>query len=227
MPEISGSPACALGPLVKEQESSDGEILIEGHDLVFRYRQHGEPVLRRCNLFVRRGERILLQGASGGGKSTLASLLLGMRVPESGLLFVSGLDRQTLGARAWRRYITGAPQFHENHVLTGTLAFNLLMGHRWPARPGDLEEAEILLRELGFGETLERMPGGLRQMIGESGWQLSHGEKSRLYVARALLQGAELIVLDESFAALDPDTLRQCLECVLRRAKTLIVIAHP
>ena len=55
------------------------------------------------------------------------------------------------------------------------------------------------------------MPAGLLQMVGESGWQLSHGEKSRLYIARALLQGAELVVLDESFAALDPESLRQAL----------------
>ena len=71
------------------------------------------------------------------------------------------------------------------------------------------------------------MPAGLLQMVGESGWQLSHGEKSRLYIARALLQKAELVVLDESFAALDPESLRQALSCVLRRAPTLLVIAHP
>ena len=65
------------------------------------------------------------------------------------------------------------------------------------------------------------------QMVGETGWQLSHGERSRLFVARALLQDAELVVLDESFAALDPDTLRQALGCVLNRASSLLLIAHP
>jgi ABC-type transport system involved in cytochrome bd biosynthesis fused ATPase/permease subunit len=65
------------------------------------------------------------------------------------------------------------------------------------------------------------------QMVGETGWQLSHGERSRLYIARALLHDADLVVLDESFAALDPETLRQCLRCVLARATTLLVIAHP
>ena len=71
------------------------------------------------------------------------------------------------------------------------------------------------------------MPAGLLQMIGESGWQLSHGEKSRLYIARALLQGADLIILDESFAALDPENLRRALRCVLDRSPALLVIAHP
>ena len=83
------------------------------------------------------------------------------------------------------------------------------------------------LRELGLEDLLARMPGGLLQMVGETGWRLSHGERSRLYIARALLQGAELIVLDESFAALDPENLRRCLHCVLQRVSSLLVIAHP
>jgi ATP-binding cassette subfamily B protein len=65
------------------------------------------------------------------------------------------------------------------------------------------------------------------QMVGETGWQLSHGEKSRLYIARALLQEAELLVLDESFGALDPETLQKAMGCVLARAPTMVVIAHP
>ena len=65
------------------------------------------------------------------------------------------------------------------------------------------------------------------QLVGETGWQLSHGERSRLYIARALLQGAELIVLDESFAALDPQTLRDALAYVLEQAPTVLVVAHP
>jgi ABC-type multidrug transport system fused ATPase/permease subunit len=64
-------------------------------------------------------------------------------------------------------------------------------------------------------------------MVGEGGWQLSHGERSRVYVARALLQKADLVILDESFAALDPENLKEALECTLRHAETLMVIAHP
>jgi ABC-type transport system involved in cytochrome bd biosynthesis fused ATPase/permease subunit len=62
-------------------------------------------------------------------------------------------------------------------------------------------------------------------VVGDTGWRLSHGEQSHLYLARALLQGADVVVLDESFAALDPETLRQALRCVLARAATLLVIA--
>jgi ATP-binding cassette subfamily B protein len=64
-------------------------------------------------------------------------------------------------------------------------------------------------------------------MVGEGGWQPSHGEKSRIYIARALLQDAELVILDESFAALDPENLHLAMQCTLRRAETLMVIAHP
>ena len=71
------------------------------------------------------------------------------------------------------------------------------------------------------------MPAGLLQMVGETGWQLSQEERSRLYIARTLLQGAAYLILDESFAALDPETLRRCLSCVLEKAPTLLVIADP
>jgi ATP-binding cassette subfamily B protein len=201
--------------------------LVEAQELTFRYPDRGEPVLRKCSFSIRPQDRILLQGQSGDGKSTLASLLIGMRTPQSGLLLLDGLDWQTLGVDGWRRRVVSAPQFHENHVLTETLAFNLLMGRGWPPIQKEMDEAEEICRELGLGDLLDRMPAGLLQMVGETGWQLSHGERSRLYIARALLQRASMIILDESFAALDPETLRRSLQCVLKRAPALMVIAHP
>lgn len=207
--------------------STDGRVVMEMHGVSFRYGDRGDAVLDGCDLTIRAGDRVLLEGPSGCGKSTLASLLVGLREPDSGLLMLNGLDRPTIGPDSWRRRVVAAPQFHENHILTGTLAFNLLMGRRWPARDEDLREAETLCHELGLGVLLERMPAGLFQMVGESGWQLSQGERSRIYMARALLQNAELVVLDESFAALDPETLRSALRCVLSRAPALLVIAHP
>ena len=120
-----------------------------------------------------------------------------------------------------------APQYHENHIFTDSLAFNLLLGRQWPPSEKDWADAETVCRELGLGELLERMPGGLQQLVGETGWQLSQGERSRIFMGRALLQGARLVILDESFAALDPENLRQCLECALKRTETLMVLAHP
>jgi ATP-binding cassette subfamily B protein len=222
--EISAPEAALLAPA---RHAGDGRVVAEAHDLGFRYGERADLAVAGATLTVRQGERLLLEGPSGGGKSTFASLLAGLRQPQSGLLLLEGLDRHSLGAEGWRRRAVAAPQFQDNHVLTDTFAFNLLMGREWPPQPGDFEEAEAVCRELGLGELLDRMPAGLLQMVGESGWQLSHGEKSRLYIARALLQRAELVILDESFAALDPESLRQSLSCVLERAPTLLVIAHP
>ncbi len=201
--------------------------LIEGRGLNFRYRIGGRQILTGANLSIYRGDRLLLEGPSGGGKSTLASLLIGLQTPESGLLLLRGLDRPTINEQVWRQRVVAAPQFHENHVLNASLAFNLLMGRRWPAWPSDLAEAEEICHELGLGPLLERMPLGIHQLVGEQGWRLSHGERSRVYIARALLQKADLVILDESFASLDPENMQVALECVLRRAPTLLVIAHP
>jgi len=205
----------------------DDVPLIEGRGLTFRYREGGRAILSGCNLAIYYGDRLLLEGPSGGGKSTLASLLIGLYTPESGLLLLRGLDRYTVNEQVWRQRVVAAPQFHENHVLNASLAFNLLMGRRWPAYPEDFVEAEVICRELGLGPLLDRMPLGLHQLVGEQGWRLSHGERSRVYIARALLQNADLVILDESFASLDPENMQIAIECVLKRAATLLVIAHP
>jgi ATP-binding cassette subfamily B protein len=205
----------------------DEPALIAARDLGFRYPDRGEAVLAGCSFEIRRGDRILLEGASGSGKSTLGALLCGLRAPTAGSLCLDGVDSGALGAQRWRARVGAAPQFHENHVFSASLLFNLLLGRAWPPRREDIAEAEAVCRELDLGPLLARMPSGLEQLVGESGWQLSHGERSRLFIARALLQPLEARVLDESFAALDPETLERALACVLRRATTLIVIAHP
>jgi ATP-binding cassette subfamily B protein len=204
-----------------------GAELLSAHDLQFRYGDRARPVLSSLDLQIRIGDRILLEGPSGAGKSTLGAVLAGLRTASAGLLLLQGLDLRTIATAGWRRRVVMAPQFHENHIFVGTFAFNLLMGRRWPAREDDLEDAQQICRELGLGRLVERMPSGLQQMLGETGWQLSHGERSRVYIARALLQHPDLLILDESFAALDPETLRVSLDCVLRRAPSVLVIAHP
>lgn len=216
-------PSDQFGPTA--QENTPNRI-VDAVDIVFRHGPHGAPVLNGANLEIALGERILLEGPSGGGKSSLASLLVGLRRPDAGLLLLNGLDSHTLGSQ-WQRIVTEAPQFHENHVFSGTLGFNLLMGRNWPADDNELAAAKSLCEDLGLGDLIARMPSGMMQMVGETGWQLSHGERSRLFLARALMQDAPLTIMDESFAALDPQTLKQCLRCVFDRARTLMVIAHP
>jgi len=220
------TPSQAYVTLEQMENEAIKTPLIDAQALCFAYPSSNETVIEGTDVIIAHGDRILLEGPSGGGKSTLAGLLTGLNAPKSGLLLLNGLDRHTLGDD-WHRLATSAPQFHENHILSGSVAFNLLMGRQWPAPDPDIDEAAELCEELGLGPLLARMPGGINQYVGETGWQLSHGERSRIFLARALLQRAHLTVLDESFAALDPETLALCLDCSLKRARTLMVIAHP
>jgi ATP-binding cassette subfamily B protein len=202
-------------------------VVLDATDLRYTHAGRSQPVLRGCTLSLAAGERVILQGASGCGKSTLASLMSGLRPPQSGLLLADGFDRHTLGLDGWRRRVVLVPQFHENHLALGSVAFNLLMGAEWPAGEEDFARAERVLRELGLGETLDRMPSGLLQTIGETGWQLSHGERSRVYLARALLQQPDVLILDESFAQLDPENMHLALDAVVARSAAVLLIAHP
>jgi ATP-binding cassette, subfamily B, bacterial len=219
--EAPGDPAIAVA-----MANPTPRPVLEMRDVTYRYPERASNAVKHSTVAIAERDCVLVQGKSGSGKSTWASLASGFRVPESGLLFLRGIDRKTVGGREWRRRVVSAPQFHENYTLTGSLAFNLLMGREWPPDAKDLEEAEQVCRELGLGPLIDSMPAGLMQMVGETGWQLSNGEKSRVYLARALLQRADLIVLDETFAALDPETAQGAMDCVVRRAPSLVAIAH-
>ena len=219
--EAAGDPAIAVAA-----NAAPSGRLLEMRNVMYRYPRRNADAIQRAFVEIEPGDRILLHGRSGSGKSTFAGLASGVRVPDSGLLFLRGIDRKTLGERQWRRLVASSPQFHENHIFAGTLAFNLLMGRRWPPAPEDLVEAESVCRELGLGALLDAMPGGLMQIVGETGWQLSNGEKSRVFLARTLLQRADMVILDETFAALDPETSRETMNCVLRRAPAGLCVAH-
>ena len=214
-------------PTASMQSRADGAPTLDATDLRYTHAGRAEPVLHGCSLSIADGDRLILQGPSGGGKSTLAAILSGLRTAQFGLLLLKGVDRYTVGQAEWRRRIVLVPQFHENHLLLGTVAFNALMGGEWPPPADGFDRAERLLRELGLGGTLDRMPSGVLQTVGETGWQLSHGERSRLFLARALLQNPDVLILDESFAQLDPETMRLTLDAVASRPPAILLIAHP
>jgi ATP-binding cassette subfamily B protein len=216
----------AMLPTEVDEASEGRRALLVGRDVSYRYPGRLEPVLRGADFEVRRGDRILLEGRSGSGKSTLGSILCGLRQPSGGLLLLGGFDHFSLRPERWRQRVASVPQSHENHILSAPLLFNVAMARRWPPRPSDVEEFEEICRDLGLSGLLGRMPAGIQQMVGDSGWQLSHGERARICVARALVQQADIRVLDESFAALDPETLDLVLGCILRRSETLLVVSH-
>jgi ATP-binding cassette, subfamily B, bacterial len=98
--------------------------------------------------------------------------------------------------------------------------------HAWPPSTADLSEAHEVAGVLGLAPLIARMPSGLSTHLGETGWQLSQGERSRLFLARALLQGAPVLALDESLAALAPVTEAECLSALENRADALALVRH-
>jgi ATP-binding cassette, subfamily B, bacterial len=224
-----GVPARHPDDGVPGAQRSQGEpagALLAGREVFLQYPGRSEPVLRGCSFNISRGDHILVEGDSGSGKSTLGALMAGLLAPSSGLMLFAGLDHHSLSGRRWRRMASGVPQFHVNHVFSSSLLFNLLFGRRWPPRIEDVQEAERVCRELGLDDVIGRMPAGLQQIVGDSGWQLSHGEKNRLFLARSLLQPVDIRVLDETLGALDPETAERVLACLVRRSETLVLIAH-
>lgn len=212
-------------PLFSTASAARGRELLELRAVSFAY-PHRRPIFEQLNVLVSRGDRMLIEGPSGSGKTTMAALLSGIRKPSQGLVMFKGVDHHSIGEIDLRRTVASAPQFYKNHIFSGPLALNLLLGHRWPPTDDDLREAREVCSELGLGELLDKMPAGLFQFVGETGWQLSHGEKSRVYLARTILQRSDVVILDETFGALDPGTLNRCMDATLRRCPTLVVITH-
>jgi ATP-binding cassette, subfamily B, bacterial len=107
-----------------------------------------------------------------------------------------------------------------------SLAYNILMPEVEPLSREQEERVKAVCQELGLAELLERMPLGVHQPVGDAGWQLSHGERSRVFTARALMRQSRLVILDESIGALDPEVALLVLKCACRRANALLLIAH-
>ena len=205
----------------------DADRLLEIRDLAYRYPGRKKYVLDGCTLRLGSTDKIILEGRSGSGKSTLISLLTGIRPPSRGSILLGGIERNMVTRAEWGRRVVMVPQYHENYLFTETLAFNLLLGTQWPAEPDQLERARTICHELGLTHLLNKMPSELMQVVGEMGWTLSHGEKSRVFVARAILQEPDLIILDESLASLDPENTHRVLACVEKYCKAVIIVAHP
>jgi len=184
----------------------------------------GLPALRNVSLHARPGETVALVGATGAGKSTLASLLPRFyELPANdGKIFVDGKEVREYGIRALRENIGLVTQ--ESFLFNGTIRENLLMG-KPNATDEELWRAVDAANARSF---IERLPEKLESVVGERGVKLSVGEKQRLSIARALLKDPPILILDEATASVDTATERLIQEALehLMANRTSIVIAH-
>jgi ABC-type multidrug transport system fused ATPase/permease subunit len=182
------------------------------------------PALSQVTFHARPGETVALVGATGAGKSTLASLLPRFyELPETGgAIYVDDQDNRSFDLRALRENIGVVTQ--ESFLFNGTIRENLLMG-KPTASDAELWRAVDAANATGF---IERLPDKLESVVGERGVKLSVGEKQRLSIARALLKDPPILILDEATASVDTATERLIQEALehLMANRTSIVIAH-
>ncbi len=174
------------------------------------------------DLTVPVGEVVALVGPSGAGKSTIADLMTGLLMPESGCVTVDGVALDETRARAWREEVGYVSQ--DTYLFHDTVRANLLWA-RTGASEAELREALGLAAAEQF---VDALGAGLDTVIGDRGVSISHGERQRLALARALLRRPRLLILDEATNSLDAHNEQRILDTIerLRGDLTIVMIAH-
>jgi ATP-binding cassette subfamily B protein/ATP-binding cassette subfamily C protein len=195
------------------------EKSIKLDSLSFGYVTGGE-VLQDISLEIKKGESIAITGESGGGKSTLVDLLIGINKPVSGAIYVDDIKITNDNIRSWRNKIGYIPQ--NIYLFDGTIAENVTFS-------SEFNEEQLIrtLKMANIWSYLEKKEG-INTLVGDGGIQLSGGQKQRVGIARALYTDPEILVLDEATSSLDNDTENKIMDEIysLCQNKTLIVIAH-
>ena len=201
------------------REPVRGEVVYE--NVTFSY-QADRPALREVSLHARPGEMVALVGPTGAGKSTVVNLLPAFYELTSGRITVDGQDIAGLSLESLRSHISVVSQ--EAFLFNGTIRENILYGRPEATR----EELLAASKAANCEEFVLRLPQGYDSRVGERGVKLSVGEKQRVSIARALLKGAPILILDEATASVDTATERLIQEALerLMANRTSIVIAH-
>ena len=190
-------------------------------DVEFAY-EKGRPVIQGISFHADEGQKVALVGESGGGKSTLVNLLLGLYTPSAGQLCVLGHDVRDLSAEELRASV--GVVFQEPFLFSGTIRENIAYG-----KPGATDEEIVAVaKRASAHEFISSFPDGYDTIVGERGLRLSGGQKQRVAVARAMLKDAPVLVLDEATSALDTKSERivQAGLDDLMRDRTTLIIAH-
>ena len=194
-------------------------VSIEVRDLSFSYGE--ERVLDHLNLTIAPGEKVAIVGTSGGGKSTLVQLLLGLYTPQSGSILFAGESQSAIGLETIREHV--AVVLQHPALFNDTVRANLTMGRE--------RTDEACWRALEIAQldgTILNLPQGLDSIVGRSGVRLSGGQRQRLAIARMVLAEPKVVILDEATSALDAATeynLHHALGKFLS-ARTTLIIAH-
>ena len=194
---------------------------VELKNVTFSY-DGKKNALEDVSLSIGAGQTVAFVGPSGGGKSTLASLIARFFDPQSGSVLIGGVDVRNVDKRELMDTVSFV--FQNSRLIKGSILDNVRMG-----RP-DASDAEVLavLRAAQCMDITEKFPEGMHTIIGSDGVYLSGGEAQRLAVARAMLKNAPVLILDEATAFADPDneTKVQAAFSELAKGRTVIMIAH-
>ena len=213
MPEITDSPSAT--------QLKDVTGIIDYKNVSFSY-EKGETVLKDINLHIEAGKNVAIVGPSGGGKTTLCSLLPRFYDVTEGTVTIDGTDIRTVTQKSLRSYIGIVQQ--DVYLFNGTVGENIAYG-----KPdASLEEITEAARKADLLEFIESLPKGFDTEVGERGTRLSGGQKQRIAIARVFLKNPPILILDEATSALDNESERYIQESLdkLSTGRTTITIAH-